>query len=95
MKPSTKKQERSSGNAGRGQHIRPCKTDAEKKELDQRLASGKEHRKLHKQLRKYGYKVPFHKRYQELPTIISVIALIAAYAKEISHFFRYMASFFK
>ncbi len=64
-------------------------------ELDQRLASSKEYRELHKQLRKYGYKVPFHKRYQELPTIISVIALIAAYAKEISHFFRYMASFFK
>lgn len=64
-------------------------------ELDKRPASGKEYRKLHKQLRKYGYKVPFHKRYQELPTIISVIALIAAYAKEISQFFRYMASFFK
>lgn len=64
-------------------------------ELDKRRASSKEYRELHKQLRKYGYKVSFHKRYQELPTIISVIALIAAYAKEISQFFRYMASFFK
>lgn len=66
---------------------------AEYNELMIGHASSKEFRRLHKQIKKYGYKVPFHKRYQELPTIISVIALLGSiFQPQVSQFLNHMIS---
>lgn len=57
-----------------------------KVELDQRRASSKEYRELHKQMKKYGMRVRFTKRHPEFPMIVWVISLIVACSIFISFF---------
>ena len=66
----------------------PYEREVDSKELYalwNRLAKaqpGKEMREVHKELKKYGYGVPFFGRYPNSPLVISIIALLVVSAKE-------------